>query len=120
MASGTHCLDCYIQDNNSNQYFFKSTDIQDTIISVAINNNRDGFNIFPNPANDFVNVKAIYPGSIIKNIRILNMQGVICYNKSFKNNCKDHIIDIANFYPGQYIVKVEGLKSISNLKLVKL
>lgn len=57
--------------------------------------------MYPNPANDFVNVNT--DGFLVNGlINIYNVNGKIILSQAFNNNTK---VDVSNFIPGIYMIE---------------
>ena len=106
--------DVLIQQNNGNKdsysfttvgklYFETTTGVSNPL---AVNSQ----NIFPNPANEFISIKNIQPGTQVK---IYNLSGIMVANIIYP--ASGHI-NINNLQKGLYIVKTE----IQTLKFMKL
>ncbi len=69
------------------------------------NFNAGDFNLFPNPATNFVQIKLSNDNSSLKNIVIYDMIGKTI--KSISNlNSNETIVDISNFSKGMYLVEI--------------
>jgi hypothetical protein len=76
-----------------------------------------GYSLYPNPADDFINLKSEQKG--IKTISVYNSIGVLI--SEFKMNEKSLLINVAKFNPGLYFVninEIDGEKRYT-LKFIK-
>lgn len=78
--------------------------------------NSNDFNVFPNPANDHLNVEA---GANFSNIKIFNSSGEIVYTNFYKNTSRVKIA-LHALKPGIYIVASELNGVIMHRKFIKM
>jgi len=83
--------------------------LSETVASVQ-NNNLTDFSVYPNPANNIVNIQS---NDTVKNISIFNILGKMVYNQNDINS-----VNLSNFNSGIYLIKVETEKGIGTRKLV--
>lgn len=74
-------------------------DVQDTTLSRNEFSINKGIAVYPNPTNDWINIKS---NSQIKNIEIWNIQGRKILN--FENT---NLIDVSNLQSGIYITRIQ-------------
>ena len=75
--------------------------------------------IFPNPTQQFVNVKSIGKELVLKELRILNLNGAVVW--TVKNLRVDQVVDFSAYAAGRYILWLHldnggGLKRIPIVK----
>ena len=70
--------------------------------------------IFPNPANNVLNIKS---GQPFERVKITNLLGQVLYNAKIVNS--DFSIDISAYNSGIYFVRLEGSQGIVTKKFVK-
>jgi hypothetical protein len=61
--------------------------------------------LYPNPANQSINIKALYPYTSIVKIEILNLQGSRL--KTIESNTNIENIDVAGLANGSYFLRIE-------------
>ncbi len=86
----------------------------DTVVinTTEINSiNNSNISIFPNPANDFVNITTKNNG----NLQLIDINGKVLINTKVNNNIK---IDISDLYNGIYLIKYTTASNIINQKLI--
>lgn len=69
-------------------------------------------NIYPNPANDVVNVVS---NKEFTQLKVLNLLGQVIFNKEVK--AKEYTINTSHFNPGLYIVQLQTPDGIINRKI---
>ena len=85
-----------------------------TLSAVGVQNvNASNISVFPNPANDFIVVKA----EQISDITITDLSGKIVYQNKLNNSRIN--IDLTAFESGVYIVSVKDNKSVYTQKFIK-
>jgi len=94
-------------------------------ILTGINNQADnsiGLSIFPNPTNDVftLNIDKLVSGEQFS-LYVYTSYGKEIYRQvvNAKNNSYKRVIDISQFIPGIYFVKVEGENGTTTMKVVK-
>ncbi len=65
----------------------------------------DVVKLYPNPANQSINIKALYPYTSIVKIEILNLQGSRL--KTIESNTNIENIDVAGLANGSYFLRIE-------------
>ncbi|MCF0206400.1 MAG: T9SS type A sorting domain-containing protein, partial [Bacteroidales bacterium] len=87
---------------NANGEFGDTTVVEfNTIVTEIPQTNSAEFEVYPNPASDFVSIKCES-----ENIKIFNNLGQIVYSVSANSN--ETIVDLAAFENGIYYIKVDG------------
>ena len=71
-------------------------------------------NVYPNPVNDFVNIKNPLIGKA--ELKVYNAQGQIVYESAFDNNAR---VDVSSFSSGLYTIVVQGEKGSTSTTFVK-
>ncbi|OQA92212.1 MAG: hypothetical protein BWY27_00375 [Bacteroidetes bacterium ADurb.Bin234] len=74
--------------------------------------NENQVNIYPNPANDVVNVVS---NKEFTQLKVLNLLGQVIFNKEVKT--KEYTINTSHFNPGLYIVQLQTPDGIINRKI---
>ena len=86
----------------------------DIITEIDENNLNTVASLYPNPANNTLNVET---NDIISSIEIYSISGKKVYHNSFNSDKLN--IDISNISTGQYIVKIITENNVENIYLVK-
>ena len=88
------------------------------IVSVEEEITQSTFNLYPNPANDVLNIS--FQNTIIneKQIRIFEGIGKICYQKNISSNSLR--IDISDYTEGIYLFEVIENGNRTTKKIIKL
>ena len=76
--------------------------------------NKINLSVFPNPANDKLNISSDFA---ISNVQVSNLLGQIVLDK--KINPNEDSLDISNLAVGLYNIKVESAEGTKNLKFLK-
>lgn len=74
--------------------------------TVSVKNNTNaGLTVFPNPAQDYLDIRTNYPGTLIKAVRLADMSGAIVHSieGDHKTACK---ISVQQLTKGAYIIQV--------------
>lgn len=79
----------------------------------AIQNLADEFQIFPNPANEQLQLKSLHPNAEPSHIDILSLDGKIIYQSTFENSMK---IQTCNFANGIYILSFKNKDGVRYAK----
>ena len=91
-------------------------DYLDNAVSLSVTEYTDNyFELFPNPANNEVTIKAL---NQISNISIIDILGKQVYSKTINDSLTELKIDVSSFNTGLYIVKVLNNSKISIKKLI--
>ena len=72
--------------------------------------------IFPNPVKDFLQLQVDFP--FTGQIAIYDLSGKIMLSENFENQ-KDLILDVSDYTPGVYFLRMNGEKAIINTHWVK-
>lgn len=99
----------FVGSSNGNSYFYSEL-MSATSIEEAISDYKSM--VYPNPADDVINFESSSPAKIT----ISDISGRVVY-ASFSNDSKS-IIDVSNFNPGIYLVKIESGTSTSIHKVI--
>ena len=78
-------------------------------VAAVNSNNLINFNVYPNPANDVINIQT---ENSIKNVAIYNILGKLVYTNNVET------VNVSNLDAGIYLIKVETEKGIGTSKLV--
>ncbi len=92
----------------------ESATYTDTVVinTTGINSiSNSNISIFPNPANDFVNITTKNNG----NLQLIDINGKVLINTKVNNNIK---IDISDLNKGIYLIKYTSESNIINQKLI--
>lgn len=107
----------WIQDASTKEVFQSSSNMQ----SIGINENLGtvDFNIFPNPANDFVNIR-FNENTENVNIELTNALGQVVYAEVIDNTYSGESTELntSNLMPGIYFVKIASEGKLSTQKLI--
>jgi hypothetical protein len=71
-------------------------------------------NVYPNPVNDYVNIKNPLIGKA--DLKVYNAQGQIVFESPFENNAR---VDVSSFASGLYTIVVQGEKGSTSATFVK-
>ena len=84
--------------------------------TTSVENIKDefSFNIYPNPANDFVTITNLPIGSTM---RILDITGKVVYSSAITSE-QTTTINTTDFINGIYLIRIENNGNIANRKLV--
>jgi dienelactone hydrolase len=77
-------------------------DYENDCSSSSIKKSEQGFQIFPNPTNDYLHFS--FPKTKLRHIQIINLCGQI--NEAFTTKQKDYSINISDYSKGIYLVRV--------------
>jgi len=80
-----------------------------TTVAAVNSNNLINFNVYPNPANDVINIQT---ENLIKNVAIYNILGKLVYTNNVET------VNVSSLDAGIYLIKVETEKGIGTSKLV--
>jgi aminopeptidase YwaD len=75
--------------------------------------NDDDIRIYPNPANDFINIEIENGKEKAKSIEIINDLGVTVINSKFKNK-----IDVSSLSSGLYLIRINFEDYIHTEKVI--
>ncbi len=92
--------------------------VKDVTLSVNEISNNSGINVYPNPANHFVNIES--KDKIRKVIELRDMLGNILMR--IESNDKREVVDISKYSEGMYIliIKDKNGNILTNQKIVKI
>lgn len=87
----------------------------------ANNNVKDNFNVFPNPANDYVQINVSSSDIKSAEIELTDLLGnrLILHKPSFSNNVIDYKLDISGLSNGLYLLKIKTNTSEHIQKIIK-
>lgn len=98
---------------------------EDIVVDPALNiaetpTSKGAFNVFPNPANDYITINSAVPARTSADIEIYNQTGqlVLTENQSLKAGLDRFTMDISDLKPGMYVVKMIGKDLNTEHKLV--
>lgn len=80
----------------------------------GINENNSTFAVYPNPANNVINISNLAPKS---NIIITNTIGAVVYSQEANNTLE--IINVENFAKGVYFISINNNSEVSTVKFIK-
>lgn len=83
------------------------------IIPVA----KSGFNVYPNPATDMINVRLTGKATAINTLQVVDIRGTVVIEKRIAGNT--HALDISRLARGSYIIRVNG-EAIMTSKFIKM
>lgn len=93
-----------------------------TITAVEEDSSPSLFNIYPNPANEFLFIKwnTVYSSTGIK-FRLYNSRGLLMDTIEPQSVSELQKLDISNYAPGVYLLTIEGdnLQKTHKLKIIK-
>jgi hypothetical protein len=113
---GLGCIDLQIFSLTDRTKVVSRRFCASTILSsVKIANNK-ALQLYPNPASSELNIEV--DGSNKNNVVIVNALGQIVHSAQI--NGAHHSIDVANWTPGMYFVKIEAKGFVSNKSFIKL
>ena len=82
---------------------------------VAVNNNSNSMNVFPNPATGVVNVTLNNPNSELQTVSISNVLGQQVYNNRTSNS--NITVDLSGLEKGLYLVSTQSTEGITTKRL---
>jgi len=85
-------------------------------VSIAETEKTNILKVYPNPANNFINIKSDFNANYT--IRILNMQGAIVKQIKFNSNSIQRI-NIEDLNSGIYLIQIESDEEILQKKFIK-
>jgi len=116
--------DVYVRTNCDSGYSnyygpvsFKT--LLNTGIEEQIGQGISDFNIYPNPANDYIIVNAIANNKFTTKMNILDLSGKVLSTNLFKGEVISSKIDVSNLPKGMYIIQLENNGSKNLLKFCK-
>ncbi len=80
----------------------------------GINENNNTFAVYPNPANNIINISNVTPKS---NIVITNTIGAVVYSQEANNTIE--MINVENFAKGVYFISIKNNYEINTVKFIK-
>lgn len=83
-----------------------------SVLSTSENISKTEISIYPNPANDFINIRNL---KNISSYKIIDFSGRVIQ----KNNVTDSRIDVTSLQKGNYILEITSKNSIENFKFIK-
>ena len=84
--------------------------------SLGISNtNTENFKLFPNPANEIINIETNFSNQCL--LQIFNNEGKIIYTQT--NDHKNIELDISNFTNGKYLLQIIHDNQIINKQFIK-
>jgi hypothetical protein len=110
-CTSTYCDSSYLSKNSDAMVTVNV--IPNTITGISANFSDYKLSIFPNPANDFINMQTPQPSEI----EILNLQGQVM--KQINSDEELTIIDVSGFPAGLYFVKAKTQKYSTVGKFIK-
>ncbi len=87
----------------------------DITVGLGQESNESELSVYPNPANDYLNIESL--NGSVNRIEIFNGNGALVYSKK-TNGVSKQQIDISRFSSGIYLLLVETQKGISQQKIV--
>jgi photosystem II stability/assembly factor-like uncharacterized protein len=78
---------------------------------IVINNNFEEVRVYPNPANDYLNIKSTYP---IEKVEFMDLNGRVLFVTTNEN-----LLNISNYPAGMYFVEVCTKKGTVIRKIIK-
>jgi hypothetical protein len=91
------------------------------LANECYNNQTEAIEIYPNPTNDFVNIKIENWDSGTLKLEIFDMMGRLVLSKELfvNNGTTNDRIDISKFNPGVYHIRFSDKNTTINLKIIK-
>jgi surface protein len=84
-----------------------------SILSTSENISKTEISIYPNPVNDFINIKNL---KNISSYKIIDFSGRVIQSK---NNFIENRIDVTSLSKGNYILEITSKHSVENFKFIK-
>ncbi|MCX7863287.1 MAG: T9SS type A sorting domain-containing protein [Bacteroidales bacterium] len=75
-------------------------------------------NIYPNPANEFLNIEILTDHNLYDKLTFYNMEGKMCFNKTLTNFDVDIKIPIFNLPEGIYLLRLESENEIYSKPII--
>jgi hypothetical protein len=118
LSPGEYIIRLTIWDNEEDSLSaLRQITLVDTTIGINTNQINYPVKIFPNPANEYINVECSnYKGKNIE-IKIYNNLGQIIHNEKYTNNTNS-IINTSNYSKGLYLVKIMADDKTVETKLI--
>jgi hypothetical protein len=97
----------------------------DSLVTVSIkeffreHSNENNLLVYPNPANDYINV-VTSPNNDIISLKILDISGKTLLDENIKTKVFEGKIDISNLQIGSYILEVKTINGIYHKKFFKI
>lgn len=88
-----------------------------TVLSIGIEEEYTAFDVFPNPANDVLNINIATVNNGI-DVAIYNMLGQEVYRNNSFSNSFNNTVDVSNFTKGVYTVVVNNNNQPQEIKVV--
>lgn len=98
-------------------YFDNFNKAGTAIVSLNEASALQGVSLFPNPANEFINISIDNSDVELFNVEIINAVGQVVYTQDFNNMQKLISVNTENFESGMYIVKVSGDNKIAKQRV---
>ncbi|NVO03423.1 MAG: T9SS type A sorting domain-containing protein, partial [Bacteroidetes bacterium] len=98
--------------------------LQSNTLNVTITGiagiSESGFNIYPNPTNDVVNISFNSPTNANFRIKVINMIGMNIFDEVFSQvNSLNKTIDLSEFASGMYYINIQMKDKSFNTKIIK-
>lgn len=88
-----------------------------SIISLDVNCNKSSVLVYPNPAQDFINVNIAGVDNKVTMAQLFNEVGQVMLNKTLQNGTTQ--LDISRMAPGVYQLKLINSNGTENIQIVK-
>ncbi|MEA3446456.1 MAG: T9SS type A sorting domain-containing protein, partial [Bacteroidota bacterium] len=89
-------------------------------VQLAENQNETGkLQVFPNPANDVLNIRHTISESQLTSLEILSVEGKTVYKQVLTGNTSLHQVNISALPKGLYLCRAIGEKTIDTIKFIK-
>ena len=104
-------------DINDGYPYFQSLDIIVSVEEETTTEKLAAANIYPNPANDFINISLGEEG-IIKSVEIIDLKGVLIKKEIFNVPASRISLTVNTIPAGYYIIRISSEKEVFALPLV--
>jgi hypothetical protein len=107
----------WIQDDATGEVFQSANDME--YISIDENVGSVNFSVFPNPANDFVNIRFNEFNANVS-IELINALGQVVYSEVIEKTTSGESAELntSNLKPGIYVVKIASEGKLASKKLI--
>lgn len=98
--SGTYIAALEINNNYFSTRVYKT----DSITSISVKEEKGNFNIYPNPANQFIKIE--FPDEVDRNIKILSSTGQVI-EQILQHNTKTLLLNTEHYSKGIYYISIK-------------
>ena len=98
----------------------RTTDIYTVESSVNVNeiSSLNSFSVFPNPANDMVNINLEFDDSKTFQFSIISLIGEVLYQKTLTGSQFNHTLNTTDYNSGVYLIQIQSEDKLALKKLI--